>query len=361
VPEGEPQRGSPSWTVAWAVLLAAGLALWGYYASGDDPARAWRAMLINFIFFTPLAAGMVTWPALLGAARSVWLAPVRRTALAAVAFAPVSLAAFAALWFGREYWAAWINMKDLPNAAWLSEPFLFGRDAVALVGFWLLAAVFVAGSARWKGKKVHALVILVYAAVLSLLAFDLVMALDPHWFSALFGGYFFISGMYAGVAAWTLAAILGRPMADADRRHDLARLLVAFSLLTTYMMYSQLIPIWYEALPDEVRFVIPRLTQPPWVYVSAALLVVVYLGPLVFLLTVRSKRSPWFLGIAAAVVLAGLWVERWWLVTPTLGGPLAFGLQEVSITVAFLAAFVLGLRWLRPRLPVRPPGEGELP
>ena len=67
-------------------------------------------------------------------------------------------------------------------------------------------------------------------------------------------------------------------------------------------------------------------TQPPWVYVRAALLAVVYLGPLVFLLTVgpsgrrgSSARSP-------RVVLAGLWVERWWLVTPTLGGPLAFGL-----------------------------------
>ena len=187
------------------------------------------------------------------------------------------------------------------------------------------------------------------------------MALDPHWFSTLFGGYFFISGMYAGVAAWTLALLLQRPMPDADRRHDLAKLIVTFSLLTTYMMYSQLIPIWYESLPEEVRFVIPRLAQPPWVYVSAALLVVVYLGPLIFLLTVWAKRSPWFLGTAAAVVLAGLWVERWWLVTPTLGGPLVFGLPEVSITAAFLAAFVLGLTWLRPRLADRPAGEGEIP
>ena len=47
-------------------------------------------------------------------------------------------------------------------------------------------------------------------------------------------------------------------MPDADRRHDLGKLIVAFSLLTTYMMFSQLIVIWYENLPDEVRFVIPR-------------------------------------------------------------------------------------------------------
>jgi hypothetical protein len=355
-------------TVAWAALLVAGLGLWIFYATGDDPGRAWRAMLVNFIFFTPLTAGMVTWPALLTAARSTWLAPVRRTALAAVAFAPVSLAAFAALWFGREHWAAWLHMDDLHNAAWINEPFLFGRDAIALVGFWLLAAVFVAGATRWRTKKLHAFVILVYALVLSLIAFDLVMALDPHWYSTLFGGYFFISGMYAGMAAWTLAVLLRRPRPDADLRHNLAKLLVAFSILTTYMMYSQLIPIWYEALPQEVRFVIPRLAQGPWVYVSAALLAVVYLGPLVFLLLVRARRSSVYLGAAAAVILVGLWVERWWLVTPTLGGPMVFGLQEVSISAAFLAALVLGLTWLRPRLPDLPeaaganqPGEGQTP
>jgi hypothetical protein len=384
VSAGDAQLGqvAPRRTVAvaaWAALLVAGLALWIVYALGDDPGRAWRAMLINFIYFTPLAAGMVTWPALLTAARSTWLAPVRRTALAAAAFAPVSLAAFAALWFGREHWAAWLHMTGLHNAAWINEPFLFVRDAAALVLFWTLAIVFVIGAARWRTRKLHAVVILVYALVLTLLGFDVVMALDPHWFSTLFGGYFFISGLYAGMAAWTLASLLERPSTggprsvvaamggersdatervpperpqpDAEHRHDMAKLLVAFSILTTYMMYSQLIPIWYEALPEEVRFVVPRLTQTPWVYVSAALLGVVYLGPLVFLLPVRARRSRWYLGGVAAVVLAGLWVERWWLVTPTLGGPMIFGLVEISITVAFLAALVLGMGWLRPRLP----------
>jgi hypothetical protein len=335
----------------WAALAVVGLLGWAMSALGPDPARAWRALLINFIFFTPLTAGMVVWPALLSAARATWLPSVRRPALAAVAFAPVSLAAFAALWFGRRHWALWMNEPDLPNAAWLNERFLFARDAAALVALWTLAAVYVAGIGRWKTLKLPAWLVLAYGVVFSLVAFDLVMALDPHWSSSLFGGYFFMSGLYAGAAAWTLAVLLQRPLPDRERLHDLGKLLVAFSLLTTYMMYSQLLVVWYEQLPEEVRFILPRLTQEPWRWVSAALLGTIYLGPLVFLLSARAKRSPVYLGVACAVVLAGLWVERWWLVTPTSGGAMVWGGPELSITLAFLAALVLAVWCFAPHVP----------
>jgi hypothetical protein len=332
-------------------VLIAGVGGWVTYVLGPDPERAWRALLINFIYFTPLAAGMVTWPALLKAARGEWFHGVAPSAKAAVAFAPVSLITFAALWLGRDKWAAWLGESGLPNAAWLDERFLFGRDAAALVALWVLALVFARQTGR--GKALAAWLVLAYALVFTLVGMDMVMALDPHWFSTLFGGYFFISGMYAAVAAWTLAVLLRRPVPHADVRQDLGRLIVTFSLLTTYMMFSQLIVIWYENLPEEVRFVIPRLTKsaPPWPYVSAGLLAAVYLGPLVFLLTVRSKRSRAYLAAAAAAVLVGLWAERWWLVTPTLGGEMTVGLVEVSITGAFAAALALAVMWAAPRLP----------
>jgi hypothetical protein len=171
----------------------------------------------------------------------------------------------------------------------------------------------------------------------------MVMALDPHWFSTLFGGYFFVSGMYAALAAWTFFSIYSGS-ADAENRHDFARLLVASSLLTAYLMFSQLLPIWYENLPNEARFVLPRLTITNWPYVSVVLLVTIYLGPLVLLLTRWSKRSPVFLACVCLLLLAGLWVERWWLVAPTLGGRLIFGLAETGITAAFIASFMISMK-----------------
>ncbi|MCX5685575.1 MAG: hypothetical protein NT049_18105 [Planctomycetota bacterium] len=331
------------------LVLIAGVAGWLAYALGPAPDRALRALLINFIYFTPRAAGMVVWPALLTVARGEWFHGIARHAKAAVLFAPISFIAFVVLWMGRGKWAAWLHESNLPNAAWLEEGFLFGRDAVALAVVWVLAAVFV--QRKGRGKTLAAWLVLAYAIAFTLLGMDLVMALDPHWFSTLFGGYFFISGMYAAVAAWTLAVLLRCPLAPVGVRHDLGKLIVTFSLLTTYMMFSQLIVVWYENLPEEVRFVIPRLTKlsPPWPYVSAGLLAMVYLGPLVFLLTVWSKRSRWYLALACAAVLVGLWAERWWLVTPTLGGEMTVGLAELSLAAAFAAALVLCVGWIAPR------------
>ncbi len=45
---------------------------------------------------------------------------------------------------------------------------------------------------------------------------------------------------------------------------------------------------------------------------------------------------------AGATVLAGLWVERWWLVTPTFSDTVQFGLSEVGMAAAFAGLFGFG-------------------
>ena len=340
-------------SLIWAVIFVAGLGGWIVCVVTADAERAWRALLINFIYFTPLAAGMVVWPAAVMGSRGRWARTIEQPALAGVAFAPVSLLTFAALWFGRAHWAGWMRYKHLPNSAWLNTTFLFARDGAALVVLWALAAWFVARRQRGRPVALACWVAFAYCVVFTLLGFDMVMALDPHWFSTLFGGYFFVSGLYAALAAWTLITALRFAAPDRERLHDLGKLMVAFSLLTVYMMFSQLLPLWYENLPNEVRYAVPRLRFERWGWVSAALLALVYLGPLAVLLTRWSKRTPKFLGAFALAVLAGLWVERWWLVTPTLGGALVIGWTEAFITAAFAAALALGIEcFLRSAPPV---------
>lgn len=355
---GAPQTGKPcrltgslsllrrGASVAGGVLAAAGLALLAWLvAQPVDSARLWRAVLVSFLFFTPLAAGLATWPAVTSLSRGTWARDPAPLAAQGMGFAVPSLFALLALALGSRAWAPWWSAPP-PQGVWLYPPFVFGRDFAALAGFWLMAAA----RLRRPASGVRAgLAVLVYALVFSLLGFDLVMALDPHWHSALFGGYFFISGLYAGMAAWALLAVCA-PGTEAHVRHDLARLVVAFSLLTTYLMFVQLVTIWYGNLPGETRFVAPRL-RGPWAPVSAALLVIVYFGPLVGLLTIRARRSAGVLGAAAMLILCGLWVERWWLVAPTFDTAPRFGLPEIAPLLAFLGVFVLSLA-AAPRLTV---------
>ncbi|BCS54210.1 hypothetical protein [Geobacter sp. SVR] len=194
------------------------------------------------------------------------------------------------------------------------------------------------------------ILVLVYSLVFSLLGMDLVMALDPKWYSTLAGGYFFMSGLYIAVTGWAFLSVL-LPDADEQQRHDLGKLIVAFSLMTVYLMYSHLMPIWYENLPHEVRFPLARMGSGGWRSVGYLLLVVVYLGPLVMLLTEWAKRNRCSLGCIALLVLAGMWIERWWLVAPTFEPELRFGLLECATTAAFAGLLALGLDQFQRRMP----------
>jgi hypothetical protein len=326
----------------WCAIFVLGVIGWLYFVFYDDQSRAWRALLINFIFWTPLASGMIVWPAVVISSQGIWARSLHRVAFGALYFAPISIAAFIALWIGQSHWAGWVFQQNLPQGFWLNPKFVFIRDIIALLIMWGLCVTFVNRAGKGVPGKIAGVLCFAYGVVFTLIAFDMVMALDPHWFSTLFGGYFFVSGMYAALAVWTVLSILSG-ITTAENRHDFGKLIVAVSLLTAYMMYSQLLPIWYENLFAEVRFVIPRLTITQWRYISVLLVVTIFLGPLVLLLTRWSKRSPVYLTAVSLLLLVCLWIERWWEVTPTLGGKLTFGLVELSITAAFAAAFLLSV------------------
>ena len=340
------------WLFLWAIIFVLGLAGWLNYVFYGDQARAWRALLINFIFFTPLASGMIVWPAIVIASQGIWAKPLERTAFAALPFAFVSIAAFIALWIGHSHWAGWTRHAKSAAGILAQCQIRFHQGHRRTYNNLDSGVRHLLVRARKSAPTILAgWLCFAYGVVFTLIAFDMVMALDPHWFSTLFGGYFFVSGMYAALAAWTILSITSG-QTTAEHRHDLGKLIVAVSLFTTYLMYSQLLPIWYENFHHEVRFILPRLTISQWRYVSVILLATIYLGPLVLLLTRWSKRSPVFLTIVSLLMLAGLWLERWWEVTPTLGGKLTFGLIEVSITAAFIAAFMISVILFNKKVPV---------
>lgn len=319
--------------MGWGVLAVAGIAAWAFSFGLHDHVRVWRALLVNFLFFVSLAGGLFCWSAIMTASRATWLGRLERIPLSAYGFAIPSVVLLALLWFGASSWAPWAQ-SEYHQGVWLHPWFLFGRNGVALILFWWCARRYLSRRGAGSGYAPAAVVILVYCLTFSLLGFDLVMALDPAWYSSLFGGYFFISGLFIGAAAWTFLAVCGG-QARSSQLQDLGNLTMAFSILTTAMLFGQLLTIWYENMPAETSYLVPRMNFPPWKGVSLALLALVYLGPLVMLLTRWSKRTRWFLGAVTMVILSAMWIERLWLVTPTFRHGLHLGLPELSLLAGF--------------------------
>jgi hypothetical protein len=190
--------------------------------------------------------------------------------------------------------------------------------------------------------------VVVYAMIFTMVAFDGIMALQPHWFSNLLGAFYFMGSFLAG---HTLLAHLmfygGHELGISDlispkQRHDLGKLCFGFTVFWTYLMWAQFLVIWYGNLPEETGFVFSRLWGP-WLPVGRAVFLGMFLIPFIGLLGVMPKKVPFTLGLFTGISLVALWLERYLLVLPSItreAGP-RFGIPELGPTLAFLGLFLL--------------------
>lgn len=366
-------------------LAVVGLGLFAWALMQGHTERAWQLFHVNWLYFTGLAGGSVAVAAVHKVTHAKWSGVIIRFAQAAVAFFPVSFLGFLLI-FTLGYEHIYPEMHDLGHAKemWLSYPWMFTRLFLGLGALFILgwkfirtdmipdvhdAAQFVSGSraaayARmaegYDGSlqaeadiktRVHRLApayIVVYALVFTTVAFDMIMALQPHWFSNLLGAFYFMGSflgghtmlvwlMFFGGAATGVAAFI-----SPHQRHDLGKLCFGFTVFWAYLMWSQFLVIWYGNLPEETGFVFARLWGP-WRPVGTAVFLGLFIIPFFGLLGVFPKKFPPTLGFFAALSLVALFIERYLLVLPSVtpeAGPV-FGLPEFGATVLFLGAFLL--------------------
>ena len=302
-------------------------------------------------------------------------------------FLPLSFVLFWALYAGRHEIFVWVDHPLAEKADWLNAPFLFARDGAGLLIMTLLSLWFVRVSRReevrqWAEtsgnigdppramRRLAVAMTLCYAAIYSLIAFDLVMSLAPRWHSTLFGAYFFAGAYWSAVVAIALiAVVMGRNVSgEIERRHrdalhDIGKLFFACSVFWVYLLFAQYIVIWYGDIPAETFFVVPRVQHLPWGALGWSALALIWAIPFCVLMGKRPKRTPAILGTVAVLGLIGMWIERYVLVVPSLSpAHIPFGWIEAAITLGFFGAFGLtalpGLRMVSAPALVRPANHG---
>ena len=199
---------------------------------------------------------------------------------------------------------------------------------------------------------------MLYAIVLTLVAFDGIMALQPHWFSNLLGGFFFMGSFLGAHMLLALMMIYGAShlgvadLVSPKQRHDLGKLCFGFTVFWTYLMWAQFLVIWYGNLPEETGFVFARLWGH-WLPVGKAVFIGMFLVPFFGLLGVAPKKTRATLGFFAVVSLVALWLERYLLVMPSvsaLPGPV-FERARAGADAALPRPLPAELRAVRPDLP----------
>lgn len=374
------------------IVLAFGVLIFVWQISTENPGRAWQAFLVNLLFFSGIAQTGPVLAAIYYLTEARWGLPVIRLSVGLGLFLPISLLLFAILFAGFPYLP--MGSPDSPaSKAWFYSPFFFARDFVALGLLYSVSLLFAyrflyaasgvgpegIDSERPRSSITQlrhefpdkdgarsltflaSLVLGLYAVVFSLIGFDLVMALDRHWYSTLFGGYFFMSSFYAGLSAITVTALLTRKswgskkIVQKSQLWDLGKLLFAFCLLVGYFAWSQYLVIWYGNLPEEIGFFTLRMKDDRWAWLTWTTLILIFPVPFLLLLSQRAKQSSTILITVGAIVLAGMWLERYLLIAPSLGvtDGVAIGWTEGIATLTFLAAMILSysiyIRFVLPR------------
>jgi hypothetical protein len=189
-----------------------------------------------------------------------------------------------------------------------------------------------------------------FAVTVCFAAFDWLMSLDPHWYSTIFGVYFF-SGCAVGVTALLVVLVsLAQRRGGLDRAvtvehyHDLGKLLFTFVFFWGYIAFSQYMLIWYANIPEETRWLVVRESHG-WQWVGVLLLFGHLLVPFLGLLSRHVRRSRAALTGWAVFLLVMHWVDLYWLVMPTFQEEyLPFGLADVLCLIGlgslYLAAVV---------------------
>ncbi len=375
------------------VLFAIGLLAF-LVTLGRDADQAWRAYVVNWLFFTSISMGAVMVAVVTWIVKAKWNWSVRRVSLSFVSFLPIAFVlCIPMLFLGGDYFPWVEEMAHDPilqnKQAYLNLPFLVSRNVLGLALLFGMSLYFAyhalrpdAGLAdgagdsaahrvksrsrfmqRWLGQdaeearsyhrmtRLAPALVLTYAIVMSMISFDWIMSLEPHWFSTIFGAWFFMGAFWAGFTVTALVTVLLKRGDDelnrlmgAQQLWDLGKLMFAFTVFWTYLFWSQYLVIWYGKLPWEQAWIIHR-SEAPWGLLSLLVIILCFVVPFAALLGKRPKMNPLWLGGVACVILVGQWLWQYVMVVPALhdGDPVMTA-WEPAIGLMFLGLLIFAVR-----------------
>lgn len=378
-----------TWIAAVAGVAVLVLALVLGWMQEDSLKYFFHAYLVSFCFYLSISLGALFFVALHHACRAGWSVAVRRvsevlaanTLLMAVLFLPILIPVL----FGSTALYEWNDPEVVHGdhvlegkQAYLNLPF-FALRAIVYFGVW--------GGLTWyfwrrsleqdesgdvglslKMERLSYPALLVFALTITFAAFDWLMSLTPHWFSTIYGVYYF-SGAAVGFFAVVILAMIGLQASGRlastvteEHYHELGKFLFGFIIFWGYIAFSQYMLIWYANIPEETTWYLPR-QQGTWAVVSLVLLFGHLLIPFFGLMSREVKRRKALLGFWAAWLLVVHWLDVQYLVMPqvrTDGCPV--GLIDLCCVVGIGLLYAAGALWFagdRPLIPMKDPRLGE--
>ena len=348
--------------------------------------RAWHAYLLSYFFFLLLSLGGLFFISIHHATNAGWSVNIRRLAESLTAYLPAAaVLTLPLVFFGAFSLYDWLDADKLAadsllshKAPYLNMPFFLIRLVVFFGGWLFFARKMVGfslkqdqdGDLMWSQKSIKYSIgcLFFFAFSISFFSVDLLMSLDAHWFSTIFGVYIF-AGIFQSIFA--ILILLSsqlikqekyRAFINENHLHDLGKFLFAAVVFWAYIAFSQYMLIWYANLPEETTFFIPR-SKGAWAWVSVGLILFKFVVPF-FLLLPRWVKRRWDVMVPISYfVLGWQFVDLYWLIYPHFNSEFPyFSWLEICVFLFFASVFVrlvTGFLQKYSPIPLKDPRGGE--
>ncbi|MCX6149900.1 MAG: quinol:cytochrome C oxidoreductase [Ignavibacteriales bacterium] len=348
--------------IGW-ILFGLGLLL-SILAFIYDKQRSSFNLLIVFMFLMSIGVGSLFLVALEYIGGAVWSTPFRRISefLSSIL---LILPVFAIpLLFNMQDLYHWTHIEAVQNdkvlqakSPYLNTNFFLVRTIV-FFGLWYLFYWLITKNSKLqdttkdqnlttKNVKIAAVFMPVFAITISFSSIDWMMSLEPHWYSTIFGVYYFSGTILAALAALTIIVVLLKengylhPSLIKDNYYSLGALLFAFINFWAYIAFSQFMLIWYANIPEETVWILARW-HGSWKFISLGLIIVHFIVPYAALLSQPSKMNPTRLLWVSIWILFAHLFDLYWIIMPTFSSTGAvFSWIEIAFPILVIGAVIL--------------------
>jgi hypothetical protein len=327
--------------------------------------KPWAAVYVAALFFMLISLGALAFYAIQYAAQAGW-SPVLFRVMEGVSsyLIPGAIIVFLLLVAGVMGWHhlfVWMDPEVVAKdhliqakTGYLNGPFFLIRAAI-FMGGWIFYRQYsrknslaqddaTDNSFYKKNFKASAAFLVFFIITESIMSWDWIMSVDPHWYSTLFGWYVFASFFVSGITVIAMITLYLKSLGlleyvNTSHIHDLAKFMFGISVFWTYLWFSQFMLIWYADIPEEIVYFITRIEKYNLPFFG--MVVMNFVLPILILLNTDFKRLSWIVVMAGIIILCGHYVDFFNMIMPaTVGDQWFIGAGEIGAIMFFLGLFI---------------------